>query len=99
MAEIGTVGPTLFTNVAHELRPSATVGKLLCVRISDGAVLSLQPDGTQQYRPKETGGFERCELSKDGRELVYHYWWAPEGQPTREHIHHVTWRKDIPSAS
>ena len=66
------VGETLLSGDVHQLLPSGSSGKFNVVRMHDGAVLSLQRDGSQEYRdPGTDGPFEQCE--QDGDTLVYAY--------------------------
>src|SRR5262245_11387109 len=74
MAEkpIGAPGDTLISGEAHHLIPSAMSGKWNCILTRTGEVLSVQPDGTQEYRPEGTdAAYERCSLQGD--QLVYAY--------------------------
>ena len=80
--QVGAPGITTVANEAHTLVPSEVPSKLLCVRVRDGYILSIQPGsidppvepGKQEYRvPPNDGPFEQCELV--GSALVYDYTW------------------------
>lgn len=90
--QVGAPGITTIANEAHQLVP--TGDKLLCVRIRDQRVLSLQPpDGRQEYRdPGTNGPFEQCELS--GSSLVWDYTWDLGAGPVR-YIFSVAWKAGV----
>ncbi len=86
--QFGAPGVTLVTNKSHALVASGSTGKFLCVRQSDGHILSLQQGGEQEYRvPPNDGPFEQCELV--GSALVYDYVWPPDSGV--RYIHKVAW--------
>lgn len=85
---VGVIGETLLTGEAYTLRPSPSQkGKFNCW-VSADAVLSLQPDGSQDTRTTAQGTdgpFERCE--PDGNNLVFAYEWNGV-----RYIHTIAWK-------
>lgn len=95
MAVEGVLGPTLCSGPRHTLVPFSN-DLFICVRKWDKAVLSVQPDGRQEYRPAgSTGPFEQCTLL-DGK-IRYAYTWGdptnpnPQYQQQVEYVHVVAW--------
>lgn len=100
-AETGVVGPVLYSDEPHQLIPSKAPGKQRCQRIRDGAILSIQPNGTKEYNaPTTDGAYEQC--TRQGDKLVYAYYddpathTPPVAQP---HIHVLPWQGPLPSLS
>jgi hypothetical protein len=62
--------PTLWRRVT--IKDSSESGKVYAVKASNGKTISIQPDGSEQDRDGDGGGYERGRLLGDTR-LVYAY--------------------------
>ena len=97
----GIAGPVLYSGEPHQLVPSSATTKQRCQRVRDGAILSLLPDGTTEYKPAATdGAYEQCTVQGDA--LVYAYYDDPNSHPdhiARPHVHVVAWKGNLPGLS